>query len=244
MSRNLEVFSNMPYPGRIIIIGKDKSTEKVIVIYAITGRSPSSQSRRIVFQENNALVEPVDEALLSQGDPDLLIYPALMISDGIAVSNGKQTVGINSYLGLDTNPIEILSKALTNWEFEPDSPNYTPRISGCLCRPDQAALSILKHAGGGRTQRQYFEFPLIPGMGKLITTYTGENRDPLPSFCGEPMDVELTGSSANEMAEWFYSALEPKISEPDFRVAIVCVFSSDLKQADYTAAVINRYERK
>jgi IMP cyclohydrolase len=84
----------MAYPGRVVIIGKTPSGNLPFVVYCITGRSPSSQARRIVFEEARAVVRPTDDELLETGDPELLLYPAIMISQGIAVSNGRQTSSI------------------------------------------------------------------------------------------------------------------------------------------------------
>ena len=101
----------------------------------------------------------------------------------------------------------VLHAGLSAWEYEPDEPNWTPRISGCIA--ENAALSVLKRAGNGGVIRNTFEFPLIAGQGRMVATYTGVNANPLPSFAGEPLDVALPFGSAREAAEGLYDALAP-----------------------------------
>lgn len=244
MVEGLEALSSRPYPGRIIIIGKDLLGENVVVIYAITGRSSSSQARKIVFEGNHAWVKPMDEDVVKKGDVNLLVYPAITISGGIVVSNGKQTDDISARLGFSKIPQDVLKNALSSWDYEPDAPAYTPRISGCVLDFNKAALSIIKRAEDGLSVWEFFEFPLISGRGKMITTYAGENQDPLMSFTGEPADVIIPTRTAQETAEIVYSAMKPVIPMEDFRVATACVFSRDLESDDFSTAVINRHERK
>ena len=115
-----------------------------------------------------------------------------------------------------------LGNALRTWDFEPDAPNHTPRISGCLA--DGAALSIVKRAADGTVLRAYFEVPKAAGKGKLIATYTGVNTNPLPSFAGEPLDVEIPYASAREAAAALYKALAPEKGKDDYRVAVAVVY--------------------
>jgi IMP cyclohydrolase len=239
MAREFENLAKMEYPGRVIVIGKSLEGDG-IVMYAITGRSPSSQARLLERDrsKNRILVKPTDEETLKSGDPDLLIYPAIIIGEGIAVSNGKQTADINPLFREKKQPTEILASALKNWEYEPDEPNYTPRISGCLF--NGAALSIIKREDDGSVLRNYFEIPLIPGRGKMIATYTGINENPLPSFFGEPVDVGLPYPDAEKAAQAMYEALGPD-NEKDFRVAAVAVYHDT--QGAATIAIKNRHGR-
>ncbi len=239
----LSGLSEMAYPGRVIIIGKDPTGESIVVVYSITGRSPSSQARMIVFESNRALVKPTDAALLAAGDADLLIYPAVFVARRISVSNGRQTPAIHAIWDPELGPAELLCRALGRWTYEPDFPHFTPRISGCVLSPGSAGLSIIKRGAGGGSLKNTFEFPLVPGRGKMIATYTGENTDPLPSFRGEPRDVDLTGVTARKTAETVHAALGPEPSDRDFRVATVCVFIRDLEHEVFEKAVINRHER-
>lgn len=240
----LNEMEGLTYPGRVIILGKDPSDEKIVVVYAITGRSPSSQARKIEFDQDCAWVKPTDEEILRKGDPDLLIYPAICIGNGLAVSNGKQTQDIKESLDGRATPVQVLETSLQNWRYEPDEPNYTPRISGCLLDLDRGALSILKRAVDCRTHRQYFEFPLIPGYGHMIATYAGENNNPLPSFAGEPRLVQLSGLNPGEVAEAVYNSLGPEDSDQDFRVSTVCVFAGGFELEMIDFAVINRQEKE
>ena len=245
MTNELEAISGMTYPGRLIILGRSTDGQNIVVVYAITGRSPSSQARRIQFDKMRAMVKPTDEELLQTGDPDLLIYPALMLSRRVAVSNGRQTPAIHAVFDTELGPAGLLTQALAGWIYEPDEPNFTPRISGSVVSEDKAALSILRREKGGGCLKNYFEFPLRAGAGKMISTYSGENTNPLPCFKGEPLDVQLQGVTAAQTAEAVYAALAPPASEPsrDFRVSVACVFIRDLEHEVFERCVINRHER-
>jgi IMP cyclohydrolase len=232
------------YPGRLIIIGQDKTTESVMVVYAITGRSVSSQARKMVREEDAIWVKPTDKSLLKTGNINLLIYPSIFcLSRGIAISNGKQTVDIMACLGQSESPAEILCFALKNWEYEPDGPAFTPRISGCILSNKRAALSLIRRAPDGSSLRNIYEFFLEPGEGKMIMTYEGKNKDPLPSFKGEPLDVKIEGSTPCEVADAVYGSLAPEKEGLDFRVAAACVFWSDTLSHKYETHIINRIER-
>jgi len=237
----LKAVNKMSYPGRMIIIGRDTTGTYEIVVYAITGRSPASQARKFEFHGKQLLVKPTDEETLSRGDPELLIYPAVDFEHGICVSNGKQTAGIVAEYDRGRRPVELLEAGLRDWTFEPDAPHFTPRISGFI-EPgsDTAALSILKYGNEGETIRNYFEFSLVPGRGKMIATYAGDNENPLPSFRGEPLSVELTGRDEIEVAEAVYDALGPS-GKNDFRVAVGVIFSARDKARHH---IINRCERE
>lgn len=243
MSKGLESLSAMEYPGRVIIIGKDRKGENIVVIYAITGRSPSSQARKLQIESGVVWTKPTDEAKLKSGNIDLLIYPAISVHRGIAVSNGKQTEDILEHLSQSHNPAEILRSSLQHWDFEPDAPNFTPRISGCILPQKKAALSIIKKAPDGASLRGFFGIPLVPGKGKMIATYTGEDKDPLSTFVGEPLDVELEATSADEMTETIFQALAPKEQKKDYRVAVVSIFSRNLVENEFKVHIINRHER-
>jgi IMP cyclohydrolase len=244
MGKDFSVLKNKEYPGRLIIIGKDLPGKNMIIVYAITGRSPSSQARRIAITREGAWVKPTDEKILEKGNRDLLIYPAILYGHGIAVSNGKQTSDIRNNLSPEVDPVDILSSALNHWEYEPDAPTFTPRISGCVLPEGKAALSIIKRDIDGSSSRDYFKIPMLPGKGKMISTYSGENRDPLPSFEGEPEDVPLIYGTARETAEAVDLALRAQKPEQDFRVALVCVFFREQTTTDFNISVINRSERK
>jgi IMP cyclohydrolase len=233
------------YPGRLILIGQEESTQNVLVVYAITGRSASSQARKMEQEEDTIWVKPTDMDLLKKGNIDLLIYPSVFsLSAGIAISNGKQTVDIMACMGQGDSAAEILAFALKNWDYEPDDPNFTPRISGCVLPNKSAALSLIRRAPDGSSLRNIFEFSVVPGKGKMIMTYTGENKDPLPSYKGEPQDVEIRGSTPQELADWVYESLAPQEKGRDFRVSVACVFGIDMSSNKFDSHIINRAERE
>jgi len=239
MSEHMEALSRMQYPGRVIIIGASSQGES-IVMYAITGRSPSSQARKLVIdnEQRKINVTPTDEKTLKTGNPDLLVYPAVIVAEGIAVSNGKQTTDIPPRFQPGTAPVAVLEAALEKWEYEPDEPNYTPRISGCVF--GGAALSIIKRAPDGSVERKSFDVPMVSGKGKLIATYTGVNANPLPSFSGEPLDVLIPFATANEAAQGLYQALAPAAGGDDYRVTAAAVYQD--KNGKLSMAVKNRHD--
>ena len=243
MAKGLESLSAKEYPGRVIIIGRDKSGKNDVIIYVITGRSLSSQARKLEHEDDAIWAKPTDEEILKKGNIDLLIYPAIIFSRGIAVSNGKQTMDIKACFGKSQNPVEVLETALQKWDYEPDSPIFTPRISGCVLPQEKGALSIIKRAPDGSSMRNIFEIPLISGKGKMVTTYRGEDKEPLPAFRGESVDIEIEEEKADDMAKAVYDALEPEAGKKDYRVSVACVFSSNLSSDEYEIYIINMYER-
>jgi IMP cyclohydrolase len=244
MCKGLENLRTTEYPGRVVILGQDKSGKNAVVVYAITGRSPASQARKLEASQDAIWVKPTDTTLLKKGNIDLLIYPCIFcVSYGVAVSNGKQSVDIMTCLMQGDSAAEILSFALKNWDYEPDAPTYTPRISGCVLPNKNAALSIIKRDPYGRILRNIYEFPLAPGKGKAIMTYKGANIDPLPSFSGEPLDLEIIAASPQDVAANVYRALEIENKERDYRVAVACVFSPDILSKKFHIHIINRFEK-
>jgi IMP cyclohydrolase len=243
MDRPTTSLGTLEYPGRLIVIGMPAGGGKAAVVYAITGRSPSSQARKLVHRAGGIWVEPADEETLKTGNVDLLVYPAVMIANGgIAVSNGKQTADVAGRIRPGLGPVSVLSSALAGWDYEPDAPIFTPRISGCL-HGQAAGLSVIRRGPSGETLRNFFEVGLRAGEGRLVSTYEGPNADPLPAFRGEPRFVGLAGTTAAETAEAVDRDLAPPAGGKDFRVAIVCVIA-DLAAPDKIAVhIINRHER-
>jgi len=243
MDNTQGLLARLEYPGRLIAMGLDSAGAKAVIVYAITGRSPSSQARKLVLRDRGIWVQPTDEDVLKKGNVDLLVYPALLFGqEGVAVSNGKQTADIRDGLAAGAGPVSVLAKALAAWDFEPDAPIFTPRISGCFVR-GSAGLSLVRRGESGETLRSYFEVPLREGEGRLVSTYEGPNRDPLPAFAGEPHRIELRGGSARETAETVYRELGPVIPEKDFRVAVACVSASLSRPDDLEVHVVNRHGR-
>jgi len=234
--------SDLDYPGRLVMIGKNRDGG-IVIVYSVTGRSPASQARRITKKDNTLWVEPTDEKLLVSGNRELLVYPAVILSDGIAVSNGRHTPDIHSSLGSNRSPMEVLSVSLKKWNYEPDEPAFTPRIGGCVSPGGSAALAVIKRSSDGSAIRLYTEFQPVGGKGKWIATYSGENRDPLPSFEGEPVEIEIGENTAQEMAESDYESLKPRTDERDFRVSVACVCRKKPPYDRDEVFIINRKER-
>ncbi|MBE3129789.1 MAG: hypothetical protein IMZ54_03600, partial [Acidobacteria bacterium] len=157
MDKTTGLLATLEYPGRLIAMGLASAGTKAVIVYAITGRSPSSQARKLVHRDSGVWVQPTDEDVLKKGNIDLLVYPALFFGQaGVAVSNGKQTADIRDALLAGAAPVAVLSQALAAWDYEPDAPIFTPRISGCLVR-GAAGLSVVRRGESGEPLRSYFE---------------------------------------------------------------------------------------
>ena len=185
-----ELLADNTYPGRGIIIGKTADGKKAATAYFIMGRSDNSRNR--VFTEKNGEVftEPFDASKVE--DPSLIIYAAVrQFENKLIVTNGDQTDTI--YEGLSKGL--TFSKALSSRCFEPDKPNFTPRISGILDFADgnfSYSMSILKSidAEGTDCARYTFDYPAVAGLGHFIHTYVCDGN-PIPTFQGEPERVEI-----------------------------------------------------
>lgn len=175
MTEFLEFLKNNPYPGRGIAVGKDR------VFYFIMGRSENSRNRIFVETEDGIRTEAHDPAKMK--DPSLIIYhPVRRTEQGLIVTNGNQTDTIRDF--------GDFRKALMTREYEPDEPNYTPRISAMLYPDGSFELSILKEKDG-RCLREFFCYEGIEeGKGVFISTYQGPGS-PLPSFAGEPLEIDM-----------------------------------------------------
>lgn len=183
-----DILSSNAYPGRGILLGRSADGTNAVIAYFIMGRSENSRNR--VFAENGEGIrtQAFDPAKLV--DPSLIIYSPVRVLDGTTiVTNGDQTDTV--YEAMKAG--RTFAAALSTRTFEPDSPNFTPRISG-LMQPDGSyRLSILKSAGGNpeSVQRFFFAYDApVNGQGHLIHTYRGDGN-PLPSFEGEPTPVEI-----------------------------------------------------
>ena len=193
-----------PYPGRGIVLGKTQDGKKAAIAYFIMGRSENSRNRIFEVTEDGIRTKAFDESKMT--DPSLIIYhPVRVVGDDTVVTNGDQTDTVRD--GLLEGKVFALS--LKKREFEPDDPNYTPRISGLVHKDGSYALSILKSADGDPSscRRQFFgyENPLA-GQGHFIHTYMGDGS-PLPSFEGEPEQVAINAASAAEWADQIWNSL-------------------------------------
>lgn len=196
------------YPGRGIVIGKSADGKKAMIAYFIMGRSENSRNRIFERFDGGMRTKAFDESKLS--DPSLIIYnPYLTAKDGNIdiITNGDQTNTIFDHIN-DNGSFE---SALDLREFEPDAPNYTPRISGILyyCFPRNVftyKLSILKSSNGRPVcNRFYYDYTSENGIGHFIHTYKCDGN-PIPSFYGEPEEVELP-NTAQELADLVWKNL-------------------------------------
>ena len=185
-----ELIADNPYVGRGIVIGKTKDGKRAATAYFIMGRSKNSRNRVFVKREDALFTEPYDASLVE--DPSLIIYAALRrYENKLIVTNGDQTDTI--YEGLAAG--KGFRHALRARAFEPDAPNFTPRISGILTFTEgdfAYEMSILKSidAEGSDCARFNFEYPAMPGLGHFIHTYVTDGN-PIPTFQGEPERVEI-----------------------------------------------------
>ena len=192
------------YPGRGIILGKSEDNRAVFA-YFIMGRSTNSRNRVFEVSNDDIMTKAFDESLLS--DPSLIIYsPVRVLGKKIIVTNGDQTDTIYEYL----KDKKTFEDALYTRTFEPDAPNFTPRISGLIDIESglKLKLSILKSDEGDESQSLRFFYNYDnpkPGEGFLIHTYK-ENSDPLKSFEGEPIKVSLKGS-IDEFSDSLWNSL-------------------------------------
>lgn len=196
-----------PYVGRGILIGKTPDGTHAVVAYFIMGRSENSRNRIFVERDGALFTEPFDPSRVK--DPSLIIYAALRTYENkLIVTNGDQTDTV--YEGFQNG--KSFSEALSSRTFEPDGPNFTPRISGMLdfCRDDFSyEMSILKSidAEGSDCARYTFSYPARAGLGHFIHTYVTDGN-PLPTFQGEPERVK-TMDDIDEFSETLWSALDP-----------------------------------
>ena len=192
------------YPGRGIILGKSENNRAVFA-YFIMGRSTNSRNRVFEVSNDDIMTKAFDESLLS--DPSLIIYsPVRVLGKKIIVTNGDQTDTIYEYL----KDKKTFEDALYTRTFEPDAPNFTPRISGLIDIESglKLKLSILKSDEGDDSQAVRFFYNYDnpkPGEGFSIHTYK-ENSDPLKSFEGEPIKVSLKGS-IDEFSDSLWNSL-------------------------------------
>ncbi len=204
------------YPGRGIVIGKSADGKKAMIAYFIMGRSENSRNRIFERFEGGMRTKAFDESKLS--DPSLIIYNPYLASKGgniDIITNGDQTNTIFDHL----NDGGTFESALNTREFEPDYPNYTPRISGILyyCFPRNVftyKLSILKSANGRPDcNRFYYDYTTENGIGHFIHTYKCDGN-PIPSFYGEPEEVEMP-NTAQELADMVWNNLneDNKVSQ-------------------------------
>ena len=193
-----------PYPGRGIVLGSSPDGEKSVIAYFIMGRSENSRNR--VFVETPDGIRTQAFAPSKMTDPSLIIYaPVRVFGTSTIVTNGDQTDSVRDamYEG------HCYRHGLLPRTFEPDAPNYTPRISGVVKPDGSYNLSILKSFNGDPACccRYFFEYDApVAGYGHFIHTYQGDG-DPLPSFEGEPEVITIDCATAAEFADLLWTNL-------------------------------------
>ena len=196
------------YPGRGILLGRSADNKSAVIAYFIMGRSANSRNRVFtpVAQDKGIMTEAFDPSKME--DPSLIIYHPVRYVEktgDTGVTNADQTETVRD--GILAG--KAFAQSLRTRCFEPDPPNYTPRISGLVHKVGAFALSILKSADGDPTcnHRYFFGYDNpLPGEGRFIHTYQ-ENLNPLPSFEGEPRRVAITAPDAETLARELWENL-------------------------------------
>ena len=199
-----ELIKDNSYVGRGIVIGKSEDGRSIAIAYFIMGRSANSRNRVFTEDGDTVTIYPADSSKVE--DPSLIIYsPIRKIGDNLIVTNGDQTDTIYDFMR-DGNTFE---EALETREFEPDGPNWTPRISGVVTLDESESykMSILKSqdADGTDCARYTFSYKLQNGLGHFIHTYK-ENGNPIPTFEGEPERVAIP-NTAEELKQLIWNNL-------------------------------------
>ena len=203
MSDLFKYLQERPYPGRGILLGNLPEGQSLCA-YFIMGRSENSRNRVFEPTEDGIRTKAFDESKMV--DPSLIIYhPVRQVGDKFVVTNGDQTDTIRDFLAEG----KTAEAALRTREFEPDGPNWTPRVSGVRYACGGYQMSILKAADaeGSACTRSFFEYAPRNGVGRFISTYEGFGS-PLPSFHGEPVQVELPQMTAREYADVLWDVLD------------------------------------
>lgn len=246
------VLGKAKYLGRGIALGTAPDG-RAVYAYFISGRSENSRNRIFVEDGDGIVIRPFDESKVS--DPSLIIYHPIRACGGhLVVTNGDQTDTIVGSL----NEGGTFEEALRTRTYEPDAPNFTPRVSGMLDlgngaglsaggsagrKDSQSAggcsykLSILKRSGenGDVTSRQFFEYEPENGVGHFISTYSSDG-DPLPSFEGEPRRIEIPDSPDEFISEIWDSL------DVDNRISLVVGYV-DRETGRQERLIINKYQK-
>ncbi|OUN24475.1 IMP cyclohydrolase [Blautia sp. An81] len=228
-----EELKNNAYPGRGIVLGKTPDGKKAVAAYFIMGRSANSRNRVFVEDGEGIRTQAFDPSKME--DPSLIIYaPVRVLGNKTIVTNGDQTDTI--YEGMDKQM--TFEQSLRSREFEPDGPNYTPRISGIMHIENghyNYAMSILKSNNGDPKSCCRFTYAYenpIDGEGRFIHTYMHDGN-PLPSFEGEPKVVGISGDiDAFTKEVWESLNEENKVS--------LFVRFIDIETGKYETRIVNK----
>ena len=254
----MKALQDLKYSGRGIGAGMTLEGNPFLA-YTLTGRSKSSQARALRQEKPTQTVrtEVTDQEQLANGSAALLIYPALLpVPRGLAASNGIQTELIYSAALRNpslSDPLKILLDAFKEpqWRYdkgnersgdrwmditiyEPDEPNYTPRISALLI-DTVAAMHIVYRGEEGRKMVSCQSFTIQQGQGKMLTTYNGGNEKPLLSSTGDLLTLQIKENSIAAIADSLYQAIKGGASTGDnFGVAVaVALFNKRTQQLEY-----------
>lgn len=224
------------YPGRGILLGKSGDGSKLVIAYFIMGRSENSRNRVFTAEGDGLKTKAFDESKMT--DPSLIIYaPVRVLGHKTIVTNGDQTDTVYDALKKGKS----FAKALRKRTFEPDSPNFTPRISGLVKVKEgemSYKLSILKSDGGNEAsvERFFFEYPQpVAGEGRFIHTYRCDGN-PIPSFSGEPERVRIAGN-----IDTFTNMVWNSLNEAN-KVSLFVRFI-DLKTGEAEDRIVNKYQK-
>ena len=232
-----KILKETSYPGRGIMIGRSADGTKAVTAYFIMGRSVNSRNRIFVEDGEGIRTQAFDPSKME--DPSLIIYaPVRVYGNKTIVTNGDQTDTI--YEGLDKQ--YTFEQALRSREFEPDAPNYTPRISGVMHVEKgkySYAMSILKSDQGDPSSCLRYTFAYEnpkAGEGRFISTYKGDGN-PLPSFEGEPKALELDGVFTGDI-DTFTDRVWAALNE-DNKVSLFVRFI-DITSGAYQTRIVNK----
>ena len=229
-----EYLASNEYPGRGIAVAKAPDGRQMFIGYFIMGRSENSRNRVFdpVPERGGICTMAADPAKLE--DPSLIIYnPVLTLGKTHIVTNGDQTDTIFDEMSRGRS----FADALRTRTFEPDEPNYTPRISAVVYADGSYQMSILKSADGNgeSVQRYFFDYPQpVAGEGHFISTYV-KNGAPIPSFTGEPLRVAIDMNDADKFAAKLWASLNE-----DNKVSLF-VRSIELETGEYEDIILNKY---
>ena len=221
------------YPGRGIVIGRSPSGKYAVTAYFIMGRSENSRNRVFVEEGEGIRTQAFDESKLS--DPSLIIYaPVRVLENRTIVTNGDQTDTVYDLMGQG----KTFEEALRTREFEPDGPNYTPRISGIMEIENgtyQYSMSILKSNNGNPDACNRYTFSYeapVAGEGHFIHTYMGDGN-PLPSYEGEPKLVGI-----EEDMDAFTDKIWNSLNQ-DNKVSLFVRYI-EIETGEYTSKIMNK----
>jgi IMP cyclohydrolase len=264
MASDLTGLLNMIYSGRGITLGMTPRGFP-FAGYTLTGRSPPSQARKLEYDEMTPIIrtEVTDLEQLKKGNPALLIYDAIIGIPGnrVVASNGAQTrlleiCARNLPLYYEKTghvfPVDVLVDAMNIpidqngidiTTYEPDAPNNTPRISGCIDQRFSGFHIVRKSPTTNSADVSVFTYKLEPGKARILTTYKGGNENPLLPFTGEPLDARIEDVSAREICESLYSAIGIGNPNDGYKVYRVAAAVMVMRGRGFEIARINRSER-